>query len=144
MASTLSTSKVAASVPARANLHADWAFATYTITAAFVINDVIQMVKIPKGATVLELIFHTTDLDTSTGIVLQIGDGNDVDRYVKDSTIGQTGGTVRLGSGIVNNSAANYTYTDEDTIDVKITTAASGTAATSGSLSIAVAYTMQS
>lgn len=142
MASTLTTDKVASTVQARAGIGIESVFATYTITAAFVINDVIQMVKVPKGATVLELVFHTTDLDTSTGIVLQIGDGDDVDRYVKDSAIGQTGGTVRLGAGIVNNSGANYTYTAEDTIDVKVTTAASGTAATSGTLSMAVIYAM--
>lgn len=107
---------------------------------AFALNDVIQMVKVPKGARVFELILTVTDLDTSTGIVIDVGDGDDPDRYIDGTTIGQTGGTVRLGSGIVNNSPA-YTYTADDTIDILIQVAATGTAATTGTLTLAVGYT---
>ena len=143
MASTLTTGAVATGVQPRADIGVHSVSSTYTIAAAFVVNDVIQMVKIPKGATINEVILNTTDLDTSTGVVLAVGDGNDVDRFIKDSAIGQTGGTARLGAGIVDNAGNNYTYTADDTIDVKVTTAATGTAATTGTVGLTVIYTMQ-
>lgn len=142
MASILTTAAVAAGIQARAGVGTGSVAATYTGTAALVLNDVIQMVKVPAGAVVREVILNTTDLDSSTGIVLAVGDGGDVDRFIKDSAIGQTGGTVRLGAGIVDNACNNYTYTAEDTVDVKVTTAATGTAATSFTIGLTVFYDM--
>lgn len=108
--------------------------------AAFVINDVVQMLKVPKGARVLEAILTVTDLDTSTGIVVAVGDGLVADRYISGQTTGQAGGTVRLGAGIATNTAA-YTYLTDDTIDVKVTTAATGTAAVTGTITLTVGFT---
>lgn len=143
MASTFTTSKVAATVQPRSGVGPHWVFGTYTVAAALVVNDIVQCVQVPVGATIMEVILNVTDLDTSTGLVLAVGDGGDDDRFIKGSTIGQTGGTVRLGSGIVDNACNQYTYTADDTIDVKVTTAPT-TGATSGTIGLAVSYTLQS
>lgn len=104
-----------------------------TGSTALIINDVIQIMKVPKGARVCEMVLTVTDLDAGTNIVLAVGDGVDDDRYISGSTIGQTGGTVRLGSGIITNTSA-FTYTADDTIDVKVTTA--GSAVTTGTITL--------
>src|SRR5207248_434817 len=99
-----------------------------------VVNDVIQMVKVPNGACILEVILSSDDLDTgSAAIILAVGDGVLADRFIKGSTVAQAGGIDRLGVGIAANlmsGATAYQYTAEDTIDVKVTTApATGTTA---------------
>jgi len=143
MATTYTADKVASTVQARAGTDLTCVYSTYEATTKLIINDVIQMCKVPAGATVVEVVLSCDDLDTSAtpAAVLAVGDGDDVDRYIKDSTIGQTGGTVRLGSGIVIADCLGYEYTAADTIDVKITTApaAGGT----GTITLAVFYTMQ-
>lgn len=116
--------------------------AVYDFTAAFVINDVIEMVKMNKGERAIggQLIVET-DLDSSTGVVVAVGDGVQADRYISGSAIGQTGGVVTWGAGIDTAAEAalfDYKYPAADTIDVKITTAASGTAATSGRIRLRV------
>lgn len=148
MASTLTSSQVAAGIQPRYE-HGGVTItvkAKYTLTAALVINDVIQMVKVPLGACINEIILTADDLDTNVGpaIVLAVGDGGDDDRFIKDSTVAQAGGVVRLGSGVAVASlsaASYYQYTAEDTIDVKVTTApATGT--TAGDIVLTVIYSM--
>lgn len=109
--------------------------------AAFVINDVVQMMKIPKGARVTEAILTAVDLDTNVApaITLDVGDGVDPDRFIAASVIGQTGGTVRLGQGIVTNTPA-FTYTADDTIDVLVK-AAPATAVAVGTITLSVTFT---
>lgn len=113
--------------------------ATYTVAAALVVNDVVQMVKVPKGAQVIDLVLTATDLDTAgPTLVFDVGDGGDTDRYIDGSTIGGTGGTARLGSGITTNTP-NHTYADDDTIDVLVQVAPT-TGATSGTITLSVLY----
>ena len=145
MATTYSGAKVASTVQARAGIDITTVWAIYEVAVALVIDDIIQMVKVPSGATVTELVLSVDDLDSGTAILLDVGDGDDDDRYILGSTIGQAGGTVRLGSGVVSTSGANalnYTYTAEDTIDIHVDTAPSGSGV--GTVAIAVTYTMQS
>lgn len=108
---------------------------------AFVINDVVQMLKIPAGARVTDMVLSTSDIDTNVSplITISVGDGSVTNRYINASTVGQTGGTVRMGSGITTNTMA-FTYTVLDTIDLLIA-AAPGTGTATGTLTLAVAYT---
>lgn len=96
----------------------------------FVVNDVVQMIKVQSGERVLDVILSVDDLDSSTGIELGVGDGGDDDRYITASTIGQAGGLARMARHV----GHGYAYTADDTIDIKVTTAATGTAATTGTL----------
>lgn len=149
MASTLLSPQAAAGIQAHSLPGAGVVIAArakYTLIAALVINDVIQMVKVPKGACILEVILTSDDLDSSTGVVLAVGDGVTADRFISGSTVGQAGGIVRMGSGVTaaNQSGASaFQYTVDDTVDVKVTTAPSGTAATTGDIVLTVLYSME-
>lgn len=142
MATTYTTSKVAAGVQEREtptgviSVSASYDIAT---GSAFVINDVVQAVKVPTGARILYAKVTVPALDSSTGVVWALGDGGDDDRYITGSTVGRSaaGGVV-----VINTTASHYTYTTEDTIDFKVTTAATGTASTTGTIYVDVLYTM--
>lgn len=138
MASTFTSAKVAAGIQPETRMGVNEVSAEYEIAAALVINDVIQMVKIPQGARIHDVILATDDLEsTGTASVLAVGDGSDDDRFITGSTIGQAGGIERLNAmdGLL------YEYSAEDTIDVKCTTAPT-TGATSGTIRLVVRYTM--
>lgn len=114
-------------------------FATYSVTAALVVNDVIEMVPVPAGAIITGVTLGATDLDTggSPAIVLDVGDGTTVDRLIAAATVGQAGGsTSTLPAG-----AFGYTYAAADTINVKVKTAPA-TGATSGTISLRVSYVL--
>jgi len=156
MAVTYVSTKCGTGTQSRLDNHAETVWCEFDIAAAigtaanggggaggtaFVINDVVQMVKVPAGATVVAVLLSVDALDTSTGIVVAVGDGSDDDRFITGSTIGRSSA-----SGIVAMNAHTgncYTYTAEDTIDFKVTTAASGTASTTGKIRLAVTYTPQ-
>lgn len=140
MASTFTAAKAASTIAARSGIDITAQFQIYAITAALVLNDVIQMFNVPVGATILDVTLGSDDMDTSTGILLDVGDGNSVARFISASTVGQASGVARLGVA----AGLNYTYTAADTIDIKVNTAATGTAATTGNLYLNSVYTLQS
>jgi len=136
---TLTASKVASTVQPRAGIDVTAVYATYTLTAALALNDVIEMVKVPTGATVLDVVLGSADLDSNATplIALDVGDGSDTNRFISSSTIGQTGGVGRLSNQV----GLNYTYSADDTIDILVS-AAPATGATSGDVDLMVLYTM--
>lgn len=144
---TVQSSKVAATVPEREPHSGVFAlkgvFAHPTSGDGSAAGDIIQMVKVAKGTTVLEVILTAEDLDTGTTIELDVGDGGDVDRYIDGSTIGQAGGVARSGAGVAAAVADGifYTYTEDDTIDVKVVAAATGK--TAGNITLVVLCTME-
>lgn len=109
-------------VPARVGVGLVEDYAEYTVSTALALNDVIQMLNVGAGARVLELVLISQDLDTngSPTIVLDVGDGADTDRYIDGTTIGQTGGTTRLGQGITATGNILFEYTADDTIDILV------------------------
>ena len=114
-------------------------FATYSVTAALVVNDVIQMVPVPAGATITGVTLGSTDLDTggSAAIVLDVGDGGGTDRFIDGATVGQAGGS----TATLAVAGFGYTYAAADTIDVLVQVAPT-TGATSGTISLRVAYVL--
>jgi hypothetical protein len=114
-------------------------FATYAVTAALVVNDVIEMIPVPAGAVITRVTLGATDLDTggSPAIVLDVGDGTTTDRLIDGATVGQAGGS----SSSLTSTAFGYTYASADTIDVKVQVAPE-TGATSGTISLLVAYVL--
>lgn len=115
--------------------------AEYEITAALALNDVVQMVKVPAGAIVSNVVLATDDLDTggTPAIVLDVGDGGDADRYIDGSTVGQTGGITDSSNLAID--GIGYTYSVEDTIDVLVQVAPAA-GATSGTIKLIVSYTI--
>lgn len=108
-------------------------------TTGMELADVHQLVRVPKGARVTGGELWVDDFDSSTGCVLAVGDGVDDDRYITASAIGQTGGRASFGRS---GTLGDYTYPAEDTIDLKFTTAPSGTAA-AGKAKLVVYYVVE-
>ena len=138
MASTFTSAKVAAGIQPETRGGINEISAEYEITAALVINDVVQMVKIPAGARIHDVTLATDDLESSgTASVVAVGDGDNDDRFITGSTIARAGGIERINAvdGVL------YEYSAEDTIDFKCTTAPT-TGATSGTIRLVVRYTM--
>jgi len=115
--------------------------ATYSLTAALAGSDVVQMVDVFAGETVVGIVLTTTDLDTngSPAIVLDVGYGGATAAFIDGSTIGQAGGTASsfaIGNATHGSTAtAPVAFTADDTIDVLVQTAP-GTGATSGTITL--------
>lgn len=142
-AETIKGSGALATVQARSSvgetiLHGEFDLATHNAGGALELNDVLQMVKVPKGFQVMEVVLSTTDLDTNGAptIELSVGDGGNTSRFISGSgsTIAETsGGYARL--SVV--GGHGYIYTEEDTIDVLVLTGPA-TGATSGTIKVSV------
>lgn len=100
--------------------------------------DIIEMVRVPRGAYVVDVICAADDLDTNATptIAFTVGDQGDTDRFITSSTIAQTGGVARLNA----TAGADFTYTADDTIDITFGTAAATFAA--GDITLKVLLSM--
>ena len=76
-------------------------------------NDVIQMVKIPLGATVIDLMLETGALGAS--VTAAVGDDGDTDRYIAAADHSSAALTRR---NQTNKVGVPTTYAAENTIDV--------------------------
>jgi hypothetical protein len=156
MAVTYVSTKAGTGTQARLDLHDDTLYCEFDIAAAvgaaddggggaggtaFVINDVVQMVKVQSGTTILGVYLSVDALDSSTGIVTAVGDGSDEDRFLSGLTIGRS--AAAGASGAMAHTGHLYQYTANDTIDFKVTTAASGTASVTGKIRLSVRVTPQ-
>lgn len=113
-------------------------YASYSLTAALALNDVIDMFKVPAGARITGVTLKTSDLDTggSPAIVLDVGDSGDTDRLIDGATVGQAGGT---SSALVSSTGQFYQYTAETMISVLVQVAPA-TGATTGTVELSVTY----
>lgn len=109
--------------------------ADLVVTAAAT-NDVFEMVKIPRGAVIYDVILTAANIDTGTALVMTVGDGGDTDRFITLSTVGQAGGIARMN----NQAGAGYSFTADDTIDITVTTGATGIEAGSPVVTLIVLY----
>lgn len=57
-------------------------------------NDIINLFHMPKGAVIKEIIVDYDDLGTGTS--LDVGDSNDVDRYIDGADTATAAGTARI------------------------------------------------
>ena len=131
---TYSASKVASTVQTRGGIDITAAYAEYTVSTNLATNDIIEMVKIPKDATVLEVIFSSSASVGSTGN-LSVGDGVDPDRFITSSAV-TAAALFRLNA----HTGVQYKYTADDIID--ITAVSIATPATGAVLKLTVIYTM--
>ena len=115
--------------------------ATYSLTAALAAADIVQMVDVFKGETVLGIMLTTTDLDTngSPAIVLDVGYGGAANSLIDGATVGQAGGTASsfaIGNATHGSTAtAPVTFAADDTIDVTVATGP-GTGAATGTITV--------
>jgi len=100
-------------------------YAKFNVTAAPNAADVYQMVDIFAGETLHDIKIKSSDLDTGSGLVLDVGDGSDSDRFIDGSTIGQAGGIDHEDANL-----APIVYSSDDTIDITCQVAPAGDVAT--------------
>lgn len=98
-------------------------------------NDDVGLFYVPKGAVIVGATISATDMDSSTGLAIDVGDAGDEDRLIAASTVGQAG---TLSSALAP-AGHLYKYTAETQIRAYIQTAASGTPA-AGTLKVSVTY----
>jgi hypothetical protein len=134
---TYRTPGVAATAQARAGIDLTSQTQSLTIGTNLLASDILEMVKVPAGATIQEIVLSTTASLGATSTV-EIGDGGDTDRFFVAANFGNGA------AGLIRNGVAaghGYKYTAEDTIDVRIATNA--TPATGAVVTMTVFYSMQ-
>jgi len=141
MASTLYSSDcaVGSGIQPRAGIGLCTVSATYALAAALELDDLIHMVKIPAGATLLDVILDVPDLDSdgSPAITLSVGYTGALEAFISQSTVGQAGGIVRLSVP----GGSQKLFAAADTIQVSAM-AAPATGATEGTIKLTALYTM--
>jgi len=110
---------------------------SYDIAATLLTADVIHMVKIPAGATVLDVLLDAGDMDSATSLTLSVGYTGALNAFIDGSTVGRAGGIARL--SVVGGTQKNFAA--DDTIQVSAKAGAGG-ADTSGTIKLTVLYTM--
>ncbi len=93
--------------------------ATFTLTSALSAADVIQMINVFKGETVLGVVCSSADLDSGSTVTFDIGDDADPDYFVDGSAIAQTGTAV---SSLATATVAPRAYTADNTLDILVKT----------------------
>lgn len=132
---------------------------TFAITAAFVINDTVQFLQLEgnpsitnNGPVISSVTMDVPSLDSSTGIVTAVGDSGTAGRFISGATVGRssTGGIQSANvAGTIGYAPFASTYNTYTTASLqtytfifKVTTAATGTAATTGTIALKVGYTV--
>jgi len=133
---TFQSAKATTTVMARGGIDATTQTAEFTIPTGFATNDVVEMLKIPAGATVVDV-----TLSSSAGVGatanLAVGDGGDTDRYITSLAYTATA-LNRLNA----HTGHGFRFTAEDTIDILAVSIATPTVGTV--VRLTVEYQMQS
>ena len=118
------------------------AVGVFNLTAALALGDVINLVTVPAGAEIQDVILDTAKLDSGTTptIVLEVGDSTTPGRFITGATTGQAGGIQHANVA----GAIGYTYAQTETdqtytVQVQVTTAPA-TGETSGRVAVCVLY----
>jgi hypothetical protein len=108
--------------------------------AAFIDEDIVHLVKIPAGATILELILDVPALTDQADVTWDLGDADASGRFITAGTAGRssTGAIVRL----TVTGSSQYPYTVDNTIQFKIKTVPGATAVTNGVIKLTAIYSM--
>ncbi len=77
-------------------------------------NDVIEMVKVPLGAVVVDVMACVPNLGANVNIT--VGDGDDTDIYVAEVAAATDNAILRR---TASNTGVPKTYSAEDTVDIK-------------------------
>ena len=84
--------------------------AVYSVAASISTGDVLQMLKVPAGARVIDV--HVHHVGTGGVGSFIVGDGVDTDRYI------DAGSTASATIHRMNRALDPYTYSVDDTIDI--------------------------
>ena len=121
---TRTSSKVGTGTPAKGlSVGLVAVTASYSVAAALSLSagDVIQMVNVPKGASVVWIAVSGGSGDA----LVAVGDGVSDSRYIAYATMASASTVVRTVS--LHASNAPYVYSTDDTIDLAVSTVSVGT-----------------
>lgn len=113
--------------------------AEFSLSGALLINDTIDLVTIPAGHAVTDVVLFADDLDTNgaPAITLDVGiKGGDTDAFFAASTVAQAGGAVHPSV----KTAFRDVATSADRVVQALVKAAPATSATTGKLGVLVRY----
>lgn len=112
--------------------------ASYAVASAPSANDLIKMMEIPAGATIVDVILDSDTLDSNASktVTLDVGDTTQAQRFLAASTVAQAGGAVHADVA----ASTAYQYTADTWLYVKFHAAAATFAA--GTVRLTVLYTM--
>lgn len=112
-------------------------------TGELTLNAVHPLVYLPRGAVVHDMILITTDMDSSTGLVMSVGVAGDTERYIRRLS-GQAAGAARLANDATAAAsviAARAALTADTVVNLLIQAAA--TTAVAGTVTIGIFYTCE-
>jgi len=116
---TKTSSKVGTGTPAKSiSVGLVAVTAVYSVTASLSAGDVIQMVNVPAGATVVYAALG--GIGTNQEALIALGDGVDPDRYMGHLSMSANTAIPRVLN--FTSIAAPYTYSVDDTIDIDVST----------------------
>lgn len=133
---TFTTTKTAAGVQARGGIDLTSVTGEFSIPSGFATSDVVQMVKIPKGALIQEVILSSSAAVGATAN-LSVGDSGSSARFIA-STAFTAASLARLGV----HAGHGFVTTADGTIDVAAVSIATPTVGTV--IRLTVIYTLQS
>ena len=113
-------------------------YASASLTTALGVGDLVKMMTIPAGATIVSVILDSDKLDSNASptIKFDVGDATTANRYLAASTLPQAGG-----AAVANVAAAyGFQYTVDTPLYVKCNTAAATWQ--NGTVRLLVEYTM--
>jgi hypothetical protein len=103
-------------------------------------GDVIEMVPVPKGAQIIDIMLEWTDLDSSSGPTMDVGDGDATNGYLDGLDI-TAAGKATLTAGTFVAYSIGKEYTAADTIDCIICDHSPD--ASSGTIKMVVLYKVE-
>ena len=111
-------------------------------TGDLTLNNVIPLVRLPRGAVVHDMVLKVTDMDSGATGVVSVGVAGDSERYIRRLSI-QTAGAARLANDATAAASciAAAPLTGETAVNLLIQTAP-GTAL-AGTVEVAVQYTCE-
>ena len=92
----------------------------HSVTANLSANDVLQVIKVPIGAVVLDL---KITMDSTDAFTYTVGDGGSAARYIASSSVSASQTSKQLWSDLSGalQTGIGHKYTANDTIDVTFT-----------------------
>ena len=112
---------------------------TYSLAAAPSAGDVFQMVKVPANATPVFVQFGCSN--NTPSFIMEVGDGVDTDRYysIASYSLGQGMVLANVNKAVV---LPPYTYSQDDTIDIILSTITASNATIGGAFYMNAIFSM--
>ena len=115
------------------------AIGIYTLSAALSLNQILDMVAVPIGARIVDVILASDGLDAGATLTVDVGDAALPNRFISASAVAQAGGVTRLSEA----GGVTFKYTQSDVIKLRVGAAPPPpTGAVTGEIKLVVLYVL--